>query len=180
MKINARFGLEPRRYAVATFHRPSNVDEPDALRAVIEIIQHTCARTPMVLPLHPRTKQALQRFEMLGQLQQTRGLHVSEPLGYLEFLSLVSGAALVITDSGGIQEETTYLRVPCITMRENTERPITVDVGSNVLAGTLPDTVKHHIDRVLASGAARGGIPDLWDGRAAKRIVARLREELAA
>jgi len=99
-------------------------------------------------------------------------------LGYLEFVSLVSNSAAVITDSGGIQEETTYLRVPCITMRENTERPITVEVGSNVLAGTLPEMVKSRIDSTLASGKTRSAVPDLWEGRAAIRIVAHLREGL--
>jgi UDP-N-acetylglucosamine 2-epimerase (non-hydrolysing) len=180
MKVNERFGLERSRYVVSTFHRPSNVDEPDALRGVVDIIEHTCAQIPMVLPVHPRTRQTLVRFGLLERLERLEGLHLSEPLGYLEFLSLVSSAAAVITDSGGIQEETTYLRIPCVTMRDNTERPITVDVGSNVLAGTKPEAVKRCIDEVLAVGAAKSGIPDLWDGRTAVRIVARLREELAA
>jgi UDP-N-acetylglucosamine 2-epimerase (non-hydrolysing) len=180
LKVHERFDLERGHYSVSTFHRPSNVDEPEALRSVIDIIEYTCARVPMVLPLHPRTRQALTRFGLLSALEGIRGLRLSEPLGYLEFVGLVSGAALVITDSGGIQEETTYLRVPCITMRDNTERPITVAVGSNILAGTSPSVVKTHIDAVLANGAAKSGIPDLWDGRAAMRIVARLREELAA
>ncbi len=180
MKVNERFGLERGRYVVSTFHRPSNVDDPEALRGVIDIVRHTCAQIPMVLALHPRTRQSLARFGLLESLEQTDALHLSDPLGYLEFLSLVSGAAAVITDSGGIQEETTYLRVPCITMRDNTERPITVDVGSNVLAGTQPGVVKQHVDAVLNGGAAKSGIPALWDGHAAVRIVAHLREELAA
>jgi UDP-N-acetylglucosamine 2-epimerase (non-hydrolysing) len=180
MKVNERFGLARGEYVVSTFHRPSNVDDPDALRGVIEIVKHTCARIPMVLALHPRTRQSLARFGLLECLEQIDALHLSEPLGYLEFLSLVSGAAAVVTDSGGIQEETTYLRVPCVTMRDNTERPITVDVGSNVLAGTEPRVVKEHIDSALTVGAAKRGIPEFWDGRAAVRIVARLREELSA
>ena len=180
MKVNERFGLDLARYVVSTFHRPSNVDDPDALRGVIDIVKHTCAQIPMVLALHPRTRQSLARFGLMQHLERIESLHLSEPLGYLEFLSLVSGAKAVITDSGGIQEETTYLRIPCVTMRDNTERPITVDVGSNVLAGTHAGIVKQHIDSVLSVGASRGGIPDLWDGRASVRIVARLREELAA
>jgi UDP-N-acetylglucosamine 2-epimerase (non-hydrolysing) len=180
LKMHERFGLDRGEYCVATFHRPSNVDEPETLRAVIDILEHTCRRLPMVLPLHPRTRQALTRFGLIEALERIERLHVSEPLGYLEFVGLVSGSAFVLTDSGGIQEETTYLRIPCITMRENTERPITVDVGSNILAGTTPTVVRGHIDSVLANGATRNGIPDLWDGRAAMRIVARLREELAA
>ncbi len=180
LHVSKRFGLDRGGYVVSTFHRPSNVDELDALRAVVDIIQHTCARIPMVLPLHPRTRQALTRFGLLDSLERIEGLHLAEPLGYLEFLSLISGAAAVITDSGGIQEETTFLRVACITMRDNTERPITVEVGSNVLAGTEPQAVKAHIDSALANGAAHRGVPDLWDGRAAVRIVARLCEELSA
>jgi UDP-N-acetylglucosamine 2-epimerase (non-hydrolysing) len=180
MKVSARFGLDPGRYVVSTFHRPSNVDDPDALRGVIDIVKHTCAQVPMFLALHPRTRQSLARFGLLSCLEAIDGLHLSEPLGYLEFLSLVSGAAAVITDSGGIQEETTYLRVPCVTMRDNTERPVTVDVGSNVLAGTEPSVVKKHIDAALTAGVAKGGVPELWDGRAAVRVVARLREGLAA
>jgi UDP-N-acetylglucosamine 2-epimerase (non-hydrolysing) len=180
MQVYERFGLEPGRYVVATFHRPSNVDDPSALKGVVDIIQHTCARRPMVLPVHPRTRQALTRFGLMECLERIETLRMTEPLGYLEFLSLVSASAAVVTDSGGIQEETTYLKIPCITMRENTERPITVDVGSNVLAGTRPAVVKEHIDAVLAHGAAKRGIPELWDGRAAVRIVEHLREELTA
>jgi UDP-N-acetylglucosamine 2-epimerase (non-hydrolysing) len=178
LAVHRRFGYEPRGYVVATFHRPSNVDEPDALRGVVDIIAHVCKRLPMVLPLHPRTRQALAHFGLLETLAAIDGMRLSEPLGYLEFVSLIGTARVVITDSGGIQEETTYLRIPCVTMRDNTERPVTVDIGSNVLAGTTPAVVKETIDAVLANGAAKGAIPEFWDGRAAERIVARLREEL--
>ena len=177
LKMSERFGLTNSSYVVATFHRPSNVDEINSLRAVVDIIEHTCAHCHVVLPLHPRTRQALKRFDLLESLQAMRALHLSEPLGYLEFLSLVAGAGAVITDSGGLQEETTYLQVPCITMRENTERPITVERGSNVLAGTDPSVVNRHVDEALANGARRGLIPNLWDGQAGVRIVARLRQE---
>ena len=180
LRVRRRFSLDAGRYVVATFHRPSNVDDPNALRAVVDIIRHTCAQIPMVLPVHPRTRQALTRFGLAEGLEGLDSLHLTEPLGYLEFLSLVCESAAVVTDSGGIQEETTYLKIPCVTMRENTERPITVDVGSNVLAGTQPEVVKQHIDAVLRHGAAKKGIPDLWDGHAAVRIVAHLREELSA
>jgi len=181
MEVYKRFGLEPGRYVVATFHRPSNVDDPEALKAVVDIIQHTCAQRPMVLPVHPRTRQALVRFGFNECLGRIEALRLTEPLGYLEFLSLVSESAAVVTDSGGIQEETTYLKIPCVTMRENTERPITVDVGSNVLAGTRPETVKLHIDAALQNGAAKkAAVPELWDGRAAVRIVGHLREEISS
>jgi len=180
LEVYRRLGLEPGRYVVATFHRPSNVDDRDALKGVVDIVRHTCAQMPMVLPLHPRTRQSLTRFGLLECLERTESLRLTEPLGYLEFVSLVAESAAVITDSGGIQEETTYLKIPCVTMRGNTERPITVDVGSNVLAGTQPVVVKRHIDAALREGKSRSGIPELWDGRAAVRIVAHLREELAA
>jgi UDP-N-acetylglucosamine 2-epimerase (non-hydrolysing) len=178
LKAHGRFGLEPRGYVVATFHRPSNVDDPVALRHLIDIIRFTCARLPMVLALHPRTRGSLTRFGLLSCLEQTADLHLTEPLGYLDFLSLVATARAVITDSGGIQEETTYLRVPCITMRDNTERPITVELGSNVLAGTATPGVKACIDAVLAERVPASVVPGLWDGCAAHRIVSHLREEL--
>jgi len=178
LRIHDQFGLTPGSYVVATFHRPSNVDSAAALRGVVEIVEHTCSLAPMVLPLHPRTSQALERFGLSSRLERIEALRLSEPLGYLEFISLVSSARAVVTDSGGIQEETTFLRIPCVTMRDNTERPATVEVGSNVLAGTEPSTVKRYIDAALSRRAGSSAIPALWDGGAAGRIVALLREEL--
>ena len=171
-------GLTRGGYFVGTFHRPSNVDAKPNLKGILDIIEHICRQTRMVLPLHPRTRNSLEQHSLLDRLQKIDGLTLTEPLGYLEFLSLVDGAKAVVTDSGGIQEETTYLQVPCITMRDNTERPITVDAGSNVLAGTDQRAVMHAIDEVFAGRCKIGSNPELWDGHAAQRIVASLYERV--
>lgn len=174
-----RFKLAPGKYLVATFHRPSNVDRRDRLQALLEAISGLCQRAPLVLPLHPRTRRALSEHGLLGQLESCQGLLLCAPLGYLDFLKLVSRAAAVITDSGGIQEETTYLKIPCITMRENTERPITTSVGSNVLVGNDTDRLFLELDNILRGRDREYRIPELWDGHAADRIVDVLLRELS-
>ena len=173
------YGLTTGEYFVATFHRPSNVDAESPLTNIVSIIEYAAEQYPIVLPLHPRTKQSLARHGLLDRILGNRGVRVIDPLGYLDFIALVSQAACVVTDSGGIQEETTYLQVPCVTMRDNTERPVTVDVGSNILAGTEPDRVIAAMDSVLTGNAGKGSIPDFWDGFAAERIVEILAAELA-
>ena len=172
-------GLTRGEYAVATFHRPSNVDDRDNLLGIIETIKGICERIQLVLPLHPRTRHSLESHQLMGRLRDTPGLRLVDPLGYLQFIGLVEGARVVVTDSGGIQEETTYLQVPCLTMRENTERPITVDVGSNQLVGSDRAALLGALDQVLAGKTTRGQIPELWDGHAAARIVEQLRALLA-
>ncbi|MFW6093127.1 MAG: non-hydrolyzing UDP-N-acetylglucosamine 2-epimerase [Pseudomonadota bacterium] len=176
--VHERLGLTAGSYVVGTFHRPSNVDSPERLANVLRIIEHAAGSGPVVLPLHPRTRASLERHGLRERLFAVPGLHIVEPLGYLDFISLVDRAAAVVTDSGGIQEETTWLRVPCITMRDNTERPVTVDIGTNVLAGTQPRSVCDAIDAVMAGRGKRGGIPEHWDGRAAQRIVDVMAREL--
>ncbi len=178
--VPGRMSLPQGGYMVGTFHRPSNVDALDKLRNVVAIIEHVAATLPIVLPLHPRTRKSLESHALLEPLLEHPQVNVVEPLGYVEFLSLLTGAGGIVTDSGGIQEETTYLGVPCITMRDNTERPITVDVGTNVLAGTDPDAVKAAIDQVLNGDARSGQVPELWDGHAAERIVSILQQELGS
>jgi UDP-N-acetylglucosamine 2-epimerase (non-hydrolysing) len=163
-----------RPYCVATVHRAENTDDAQRLGAILGALDEVSKLTPVILPVHPRTRARLAQFGL-----SPARVRLVDPLGYLEFLSLVANARAVITDSGGIQEETTYLRIPCITMRDNTERPITVDVGSNVLAGTVPGVVKDRIDSMFATDVTRRGIPEFWDGHAAARIVASLRKELA-
>jgi UDP-N-acetylglucosamine 2-epimerase (non-hydrolysing) len=131
-----------------------------------------------VLPLHPRTRHSLDNHGLRAELDDTPGLHLVDPMGYLEFIGLVDGARAVVTDSGGIQEETTYLGVPCLTMRENTERPVTVDIGSNKLIGSNRDKLLSALDQELAGQGGEGKVPDLWDGQAAVRIVNVLRTVL--
>jgi UDP-N-acetylglucosamine 2-epimerase (non-hydrolysing) len=161
-----RMGLEPGAYAVMTLHRPSNVDEVRKLAALLEPIRRLGERLPVIFPVHPRTRKSL---EEMG-IGHDPGLRLLEPLGYLEFLGLMASARLILTDSGGIQEESTVLGVPCITLRDNTERPVTLTDGTNRLAGTDPDAVDAAIEETLTTEVA-GRIPPLWDGRAAERIV---------
>jgi UDP-N-acetylglucosamine 2-epimerase (non-hydrolysing) len=171
-------GLAPSTYVAATFHRPANVDRRDDLLRLIETIRAVARRIPMVLPLHPRTRSSTVRHGLQRDLEDIPGLMLVEPLGYLDFLQLVRHSRAVITDSGGIQEETTYLQIPCLTMRENTERPITLHTGTNVLVGADRSALLHAMESILANTFRRGVIPDLWDGQAAVRIVAVLRAEL--
>jgi UDP-N-acetylglucosamine 2-epimerase (non-hydrolysing) len=164
--LMARLGLV-RPYGVATLHRPSNVDTPAAASALVSALRGATQRLPVVLPLHPRGRRTL---ESAG-LDMVPGLHVIEPLGYVDFLSLVRGASVVITDSGGIQEETTILDIPCLTLRPNTERPITITAGTNRLV--TPGTLVATLDAALAGGQARPGDgPPGWDGHAGERIAA--------
>ena len=176
--ILERLGLGPRGYFASTFHRPSNVDSAEDLGGLIDLIERVCTRSPLVLPLHPRTRQSLLNHGELNRLQEVPGLVLTEPLGYLDFLRLVQNARGVITDSGGIQEETTYLGIPCLTMRANTERPVTIDLGTNVLIGTDREKLLHHVDEIMLGRFKTGEIPPQWDGHAAPRIVRVLQEEL--
>ncbi|MCK0509228.1 non-hydrolyzing UDP-N-acetylglucosamine 2-epimerase [Aromatoleum anaerobium] len=160
-------------YGVVTLHRPSNVDHPQTLGPIIEALREISTRLPLVIALHPRTRNNLERFGMLDRLGAP-GFVILPPQGYLEMLGLMAGATVVLTDSGGIQEETTALGVPCLTIRENTERPITVEQGTNTLVGVDPAALRAAVDTVLEGGGKRGRIPEYWDGRAAQRIAAHL------
>jgi UDP-N-acetylglucosamine 2-epimerase (non-hydrolysing) len=167
-----RLGLEPRGYAACTLHRPSNVDTPAAATNTVEALEELARRLPVVLPAHPRTRGRFGKFGLLDRLTASGRVALIDPLGYFDFLALMDNARLVFTDSGGIQEETTALGVPCLTFRENTERPITVSEGTNHLVGTNVTMVAEAADRVLADGATTVRVPELWDGRAAERILA--------
>ncbi len=163
----AAFKAQHARYGVATLHRPSNVDTEEALRNVAQVLRTVSEAVPLIFPVHPRTRQNLQRYQIdLGSRVELMGA-----LPYMAFLNLWKDAAFVLTDSGGLQEETTALGVPCITMRENTERPITVEQGTNVLAGTQPQAVIDAVMTAINGHAKRGQRPLLWDGKAAQRIV---------
>jgi UDP-N-acetylglucosamine 2-epimerase (non-hydrolysing) len=164
----------PQRYALVTLHRPSNVDDSANLENILESLLKVNERLEVVFPVHPRTRQ---RIDSLGiNIEKLRFLG---PLPYIEFLSLQRHAVVVITDSGGVQEETTYLEVPCLTMRSNTERPVTVNMGTNVLVGQDRRLLDSELTRILEGGAKKGSIPPLWDGRTSERIVLALREYFA-
>ncbi|MBO9689002.1 MAG: UDP-N-acetylglucosamine 2-epimerase, partial [Mitsuaria chitosanitabida] len=170
------------RFGVVTLHRPANVDEPRQLAALMDALGQLAARLPLLFPVHPRTRA---RLDAMG-LRPAAGLFLLPPLPYQPFLSLWRRAALVLTDSGGLQEETTALGIPCLTVRDNTERPVTVDLGTNLLAGTDPARVlalaSQRLDALEAAPAGGAPVrrPPLWDGQAASRIVARLAEDLLA
>lgn len=168
----SRFGLEPGTYAVTTLHRAENVDDPVVLRRLVGALRRVSERTPVVFPVHPRTRERLEH-EALGPQLGDRVLTMP-PLGYLDFLALVADARVVLTDSGGLQEETTVLGVPCLTLRESTERPVTVAVGSNVVVGTEPAHILRAFADVLDDRRRPGGLPELWDGSAGDRIVRHL------
>jgi UDP-N-acetylglucosamine 2-epimerase (non-hydrolysing) len=165
-------------FGVVTLHRPSNVDEREALLEALTIIRDIAGTVPLVWPMHPRTRNNIERFSLASMLAGTQVV-VLPPQGYLETLGLLSAARLVLTDSGGIQEETTSLSVPCLTMRENTERPITVEQGTNTLVGRDRAHVRACVDEILATGGKRGRSPELWDGHAAERIAEHLAAWLA-
>ncbi len=169
-----RLELEVGRYAVLTLHRPSNVDSPDQLRSLFDVLDRLNESLPVIFPVHPRTAQAIEQH--LGGNRPR--LRMTEPLGYLDFLRLLTGAQMVLTDSGGIQEETTALGVPCLTLRDSTERPITVTEGTNTIVGTDPARVESAIEKLRASPPFVGRRPELWDGHAAERIMDILERDL--
>ena len=165
-------------YGVVTLHRPSNVDHPDTLRPLLAVLAEVAQRLPLVFALHPRTRANIERFG-LGPMIDTERMILLPPQGYLEMLGLMAGATLVLTDSGGLQEETTALGVPCLTLRENTERPITVEQGTNTMVGGDADAIRRGVDEILAGRGKRGRVPECWDGHAAERIAADLWQWLA-
>ncbi len=167
-RFREKLGLKSRPYGLLTLHRPSNVDNDHTLAEVLGTVSKIGQEIPIVFPCHPRTRQQLGRREFACF---HRGLIVVEPLGYLEFLSLMTDARLVLTDSGGIQEETTVLGIPCLTLRENTERPVTIEQGTNVLVGTNPARILAAATKALNGTYSGTRVPELWDGRAAERIA---------
>lgn len=171
LRVWETLGLKERAYAVLTLHRPSNVDDPKSLTTLVETLRRVGTKIPVVFPAHPRTVNRLHDFGLRETIRDDDGLWLRSPMGYLEFLSLMSRARLVLTDSGGIQEETTILGIPCLTLRENTERPATVTQGTNTLVGTDSQKILDAIERILAGGVKPAGVPELWDGKAAQRIV---------
>ena len=167
-----RLDVDGRPYGLVTLHRPSNVDSPETFERLVEGLATVASDVPLLFPVHPRTRPMLERSLRLRTLVDSGRLRILDALGYLEFLGLMSDATIVLTDSGGIQEETTVLGVPCLTLRAETERPITVSEGTNVVVGLDADLILAESRSILRGSGKRGRIPALWDGRAAERIVA--------
>src|ERR1700728_2538944 len=170
-------GAGCRAYGVLTLHRPSNVYDPETLQGILSAVSSLAAQFPVFFPMHPRTRKNIESFGLLRYLANSEGRNDGgivplDPLGYLDSLSLNDRARIVLTDSGGVQEETTVLGVPCLTLRENTERPATVEHGSNQVVGLQPDRILAAAQSILLKPKRRGQCPPLWDGQAAPRIVA--------
>ena len=174
----ARLELEPGGYVLLTLHRASNVDVPQVFSGILDALTTIQNKLPILFPAHPRTVKRISEFGFSERLTLMPNLHIVEPLGYLEFLDLMMHARLMLTDSGGIQEETTILGVPCLTMRENTERPITITAGTNTLVGVEPTRIVAEAQSILDGKTHSGHIPELWDGHAAERIVKILHERV--
>ena len=173
-----RLNLNGDGFAVLTLHRPSNVDDPAALGRILDALTIIQNDMPVIFPVHPRTRKNLASCAVGKRIEEMPGLRLTDPLGYLDFLKLMSNAKVVLTDSGGIQEETTILQIPCLTLRENTERPVTARLGTNQIVGTDPATIVQAYRRAMNGDWREPVIPPLWDGRAAERIVETLLEEL--
>jgi UDP-N-acetylglucosamine 2-epimerase (non-hydrolysing) len=166
LDVMSRMNVHKGNFALVTLHRPSNVDEPQTLGGILRALQKIATQMPVLFPIHPRTRKRVQEFGF-----HLDGIQAIEPLGYLEFLNLMSNAGIVLTDSGGLQEETTILRVPCLTLRHNTERPITVEQGTNIVVGPDKTRILSAFERILSGNWKPSGPPELWDGHAAERIV---------
>ena len=172
-KVTSDF--EPGDYILMTMHRPSNVDNEPGLRKIANIIKRIGVHKKIVLPMHPRTANKLKKFGLLEEIEGMKNIQILPPQGYLEFLNLMQNAALLITDSGGIQEETTYLQVPCLTLRNSTERPVTVDLGTNIMISNLDvEKTETEVLKILNGKGKKGKIPPMWDGKTSERIAAQL------
>jgi len=170
-KILHELSLSSDDYAVLTLHRPANVDNARIFRGILDAVGAIQKRMPVIFPIHPRTRNNLSSTSLGQRIEDMRNVRLTEPLSYLDFLKLMSSATVVLTDSGGIQEETTILKVPCLTLRENTERPITVEIGSNQIVGTDTDAIVAAFERTVSGQDTEPQIPPLWDGCAAERIA---------
>jgi UDP-N-acetylglucosamine 2-epimerase (non-hydrolysing) len=176
--ILSDLGLNSDPYTLVTLHRPSNVDVEENLVKLLHVFEEVSVHSKIVFPMHPRTRKMLDTFGLSSRAARIEKLIITDPIGYLDFMQLMQNARLVLTDSGGIQEETTYLKIPCLTIRENTERPVTIDVGTNILLGTDTEKIISATNDVFSGKLKEGSIPDLWDGKAAERIVKILAEQL--
>jgi len=175
LKVYEKFGVGPKEYAVLTLHRPENVDNKKTLKEILKAIEEIQKRIKIIYPIHPRTKKRIKEFGFQKLVKKMKNLVIKKPLSYLEMLSLMKNAKLVLTDSGGIQEETTVLGVPCLTLRKTTERPITIEVGTNKVVGSRKEDIIKESLKILDNKAKKGKVPKYWDGKTAKRIIKTLR-----
>ncbi len=175
--ILQKLDLRAREYILVTLHRPANVDNPRILSGLMQVLKELSKQLPVVFPVHPRTQKQIEKLGLQQELAPLANLKLLEPMGYLDFLRCMDQARLVLTDSGGIQEETTVLNVPCITARDNTERPVTVSEGTNVVVGRNPERILEAAQSILRGELKHGATPKLWDGEAARRIVSILWEK---
>lgn len=175
-----RLKLDNTDFAVLTLHRPSNVDDAQTFNRIIDALEVIQNNIPVIFPIHPRTLKNLSDNNLAERLKELPSLRITEPLGYLDFLKLMSSARIVLTDSGGIQEETTILKVPCLTLRKNTERPVTAEIGSNQIVGTNPDKIIAGFEQAMANSVQDIKTPSLWDGKAAERIVKTIKDKYLA
>jgi UDP-N-acetylglucosamine 2-epimerase (non-hydrolysing) len=167
-----------RPYALMTFHRPSNVDENDNLKNLVLALEKVSDTLDCVFPIHPRTRTKLDNFGFLNRLQLNPRFHILDPIGYIDFMRLQKDASVILTDSGGLQEESTFFGVPCLTVRDNTERPVTITHGTNKLIGTEYAKIPNEVQQAISIPEERSTRPELWDGKAAKRIAEILRDNL--
>lgn len=177
-KILEQLKLKPRAFTLVTLHRPSNVDDAGSLEKILKIFERLSERTTIVFPIHPRTRKMIERFGLNGRVSSLKNLKLVDPVGYLDFLNLIKHSQLVLTDSGGIQEETTYLGIPCLTLRENTERPITVEMGTNQLCGLDVERIIRASFEVFEGKIKHGSVPEFWDGNTAERIATILNDTI--
>jgi UDP-N-acetylglucosamine 2-epimerase (non-hydrolysing) len=166
-----RFGVEAGRYATLTLHRPSNVDDPEVFGGIMDVLLELSQELPIIWPVHPRSRKMLGQLGLAHRVEGSRGLRLTEPLGYLDMLALNRRARLIITDSGGLQEEATVLGIPCITLRQNTERPVTVEAGANQVVGNHPDRIRAAVWSILNRNGYKISIPEFWDGKTAGRVI---------
>jgi len=171
-----QFGLDPGQYALLTLHRPSNVDDREIFSGIFGALESIQRDVPILFPAHPRTKKRIAEFGFQQRFDAAVNIQIVDPLSYFQILDAMLHAKLVLTDSGGLQEETTILGVPCLTIRENTERPVTITAGTNILVGTDPQKILSETRKILSGESKAGEIPELWDGRASERIVKTMRE----
>ncbi|MCJ7603807.1 MAG: UDP-N-acetylglucosamine 2-epimerase (non-hydrolyzing) [Desulfobulbaceae bacterium] len=174
LNITGKLGVKPGAYATLTMHRPSNVDDKEIFEGILQALQEISKDMPIIFPIHPRTKKMAEQFGLdhyFSNGEKVSGIWITEPMGYLDFLHLNMNARMVLTDSGGLQEETTVLGVPCITMRHNTERPVTCEVGTNVIVGNDGEKILAAARKAMQGKGFNGMVPEKWDGRAAERIV---------